>query len=105
MIRISAGNLQLSVQTLRLDASSLGWSTQIDAMAGRSSCRSCKHCQPAGGLSWCALRHVPLHPELTADLSCHHWTAKAPELPLLHPTHGVGVIPNDSHQLPLVEIN
>ena len=74
-------------------------------MAGRSSCRSCKHCQPAGGLSWCKLRQVPLHPELTADLSCHHWTAKAPELPPLHLLDPAGVVPNDSHQLPLLEFS
>ena len=50
-------------------------------MSARPCCRSCRHCQPAADSSWCRLRKVTLHPDLTADLSCHHWTPKPPELP------------------------
>jgi hypothetical protein len=53
-------------------------------MANRPSCRSCRHCDPPRGddLGWCQLRHLPIHPELVADLWCHHWTARPPRLPL-----------------------
>jgi hypothetical protein len=71
-------------------------------MPPRPSCRSCRHCEPAAGVSWCRLRQVSLHPELTADLSCHHWTARAPELPDFQDVQVAGVFPSDSRQLPLV---
>ena len=49
------------------------------------SCRGCRHGLPPqnGGLGWCRLRQLPIHPELVAELSCHHWTAKEPRLPTL----------------------
>ena len=71
------------------------------AMAPRASCRSCRHCQPAGSLAWCRLRRLALHPELTADLSCHHWTASAPRLPQL-PDGGAAGEPPEGSQLPLM---
>ena len=54
-------------------------------MGNRPSCRSCRHCtSPSGAdLVWCQLRELPIHPELVADLSCHHWTARPPRLPVL----------------------
>ena len=52
----------------------------------------------------CRLRQVALHPDLTADLSCHHWTARAPELPdWAHQDHP-GVMPADSEQLRLAGV-
>jgi hypothetical protein len=30
---------------------------------------------------WCRMRRLAIHPELSADLWCHHWTARAPRLP------------------------
>ena len=66
-------------------------------MAPRPCCRSCRHCHPFGGVALCRLRQVALHPELMGDLSCHHWTARAPELPRVPPA--------DSQQLPLAGIS
>ncbi len=31
------------------------------------------------------MRQLPIHPELVADLWCHHWTARPPRLPVLSP--------------------
>jgi hypothetical protein len=31
---------------------------------------------------WCALRQLPIHPELAGDLWCHHWTPRPPRLPV-----------------------
>ncbi|WP_172820772.1 hypothetical protein [Cyanobium sp. NIES-981] len=37
---------------------------------------------PQGGESgWCHLRRLAIHPELSAELWCHHWTARSPRLP------------------------
>lgn len=54
-------------------------------MGHRPSCRSCRHCTPPSGVEqgWCQLRQLPIHPELAGDLWCHHWTARAPRLPVL----------------------
>jgi hypothetical protein len=56
-------------------------------MAIHHSCRGCRHGQPPqnGGMGWCRLRQLAIHPELVADLSCHHWTAREPRLPTLNP--------------------
>ncbi|HCV57085.1 MAG TPA: hypothetical protein DGR08_05800 [Synechococcales bacterium UBA12195] len=70
-------------------------------MSARPCCRSCRHCHPAADSSWCRLRRVMLHPDLTADLSCHHWTAKPPELPDWGHHEHQGVKPADSQQLRL----
>lgn len=53
-------------------------------MGTRPCCRSCRHGQPPLGadLGWCQLRQLPIHPELAAELYCHHWTARAPRSPL-----------------------
>jgi len=52
-------------------------------MGQRPCCRSCRHCSPPSGaeFGWCQLRQLPIHPELAADLWCHHWTARPPRLP------------------------
>ncbi len=56
-------------------------------MGIRPSCRSCRHCTPPAGveLGWCQLRQLPIHPELVAELWCHHWTARPPRLPVVSP--------------------
>ena len=58
-------------------------------MAHRPSCRSCRHCVLDGGAlpngvrpGWCRMRQLAIHPELTAELWCPHWTARPPRLPL-----------------------
>ena len=55
-------------------------------MGTRPCCRSCRHCLPPSGadLGWCQLRQLPIHPELIAELSCHHWMARLPRLPVLN---------------------
>lgn len=55
-----------------------------DWMGNRPCCRSCRHClAPNGtGLGWCQLRQLAIHPELAGELSCHHWTARQPRLPV-----------------------
>ncbi|MFM7239281.1 MAG: hypothetical protein ACKOZN_06750 [Cyanobium sp.] len=55
-------------------------------MASQPSCRGCRHGQPPqnGAMGWCRLRQLPIHPELVAEVSCHHWTAREPRLPTLN---------------------
>ncbi|MEB3200162.1 MAG: hypothetical protein VKK62_06515 [Synechococcaceae cyanobacterium] len=57
-------------------------------MGNRPSCRSCRHCLPPSQLQlgWCQLRQLPIHPDMVAELWCHHWTARPPRLPSLHPS-------------------
>ncbi|MCP9850452.1 hypothetical protein [Cyanobium sp. Morenito 9A2] len=56
-------------------------------MGKRPSCRSCFHCTPqtAAVLGWCKLRHLAIHPELSGEVWCHHWTALPPRLPATGP--------------------
>jgi hypothetical protein len=69
-------------------------------MGNRPSCRSCRHCTPPSGadLGWCQLRQLPIHPELVADLSCHHWTARPPRLPVLSTSGSDHGLPGASNQ-------
>ncbi|MEB3173157.1 MAG: hypothetical protein VKL97_04765 [Cyanobacteriota bacterium] len=54
-------------------------------MGQRPCCRSCRHCAPPSGaeFGWCQLRQLPIHPDLVAELWCHHWTARPPRLPVM----------------------
>jgi hypothetical protein len=54
-------------------------------MGQRPCCRSCRHCSAPNGaeFGWCQLRQLPIHPELAAELWCHHWTARPPRLPVV----------------------
>ena len=56
-------------------------------MGNRPSCRSCRHCAPPRGaeLGWCQLRQLSIHPDLVAELWCHHWTGRPPRLPVVGP--------------------
>ncbi|MFM8660161.1 MAG: hypothetical protein ACKOCI_02255 [Cyanobium sp.] len=76
-------------------------------MASQPSCRGCRHGQPPqnGAMGWCRLRQLPIHPELVAEVSCHHWTAREPRLPTLNAqamsAPGRGVVPGAGRQLSL----
>ena len=61
-------------------------------MGNRPSCRSCRHCTPPSGaeLGWCQLRQLSIHPELVAELWCHHWTCRPPRLPAVVPHPSLG---------------
>lgn len=56
-------------------------------------------------MGWCRLRQLPIHPELVAELSCHHWTAREPRLPTLNaqalPTQTQGTASLAGRQLSL----
>jgi len=39
-------------------------------------------------MGWCQLRELPIHPELVAELWCHHWTARPARLPVMAPLNG-----------------
>jgi hypothetical protein len=64
-------------------------------MGNRPSCRGCRHCTPPVGveLGWCQLRQLPIHPDLVSELWCHHWTARPPKLPVMHPIPGAQASP------------
>jgi len=49
------------------------------------------------------LRQLPIHPDLAAELWCHHWTARPPRLPVLGPsaTAARGAAPGPNRQLQL----
>jgi len=51
----------------------------------------------------CQLRQIPIHPELVAELWCHHWTARPPRLPVVSPDAQLRAsrAPVGSHQLSL----
>jgi len=34
-------------------------------------------------MGWCQLRQLPIHPDLVAQLWCHHWTSRPPRLPVV----------------------
>ena len=55
-------------------------------MGNRACCRSCRHCVPPSGQEpgWCQMRRLSIHPDLAAELWCHHWTARPPRLPQLN---------------------
>ncbi len=78
-------------------------------MGHRPNCRSCNHCLmpallPVGvEAGWCRLRHLAIHPELSAELWCHHWTARPPQLPEMDDT--VAALPTPGNrQLALTEL-
>ncbi|MCP9791159.1 hypothetical protein [Vulcanococcus limneticus] len=74
-------------------------------MGHRPSCRSCRHCTPLSGVEqgWCQLRQLSIHCELAGDLWCHHWTARAPRLPVLGSGQPV-LAPAAERQLVLAEL-
>jgi hypothetical protein len=39
------------------------------------------------------MRRLPIHPELAADLWCHHWTARTPTLLCPEERPGIAVVP------------
>jgi len=57
-------------------------------------------------MGWCQLRQLQIHPELAADLWCHHWTARPPRLPVVargqFPLAEAGNLPNQQLSLDAV---
>ncbi len=55
-------------------------------MVKKECCRNCAHCVSAqsSDFSWCKLRKLKLHPEISLVFFCHHWTQLEPALPDLH---------------------
>ena len=74
-------------------------------MGYRPSCRSCRHCTPPSGveMGWCQLRRLAIHADLASDLWCHHWTAPAVGLPLVHAGEPIQRATQD-RQLALVDL-
>jgi len=55
-------------------------------------------------MGWCQLRRLPIHPELAAELWCHHWTARPPRLPVMGDgTNGLEA-PHSNRQLALADV-
>ena len=54
-------------------------------MGYRPSCRSCRHCTPGNGveMGWCQLRRLAIHPDLAAEVWCHHWMAPTQRHPVV----------------------
>jgi hypothetical protein len=74
-------------------------------MGPRPCCRSCRHCTPPSGaaMGWCQLRRLEIHPELAAELWCHHWTARPPKLPVIGGRPGLEP-PARNQQLALADL-
>jgi hypothetical protein len=74
-------------------------------MGHRACCRSCRHCTPPAGeqLGWCQLRKLPIHPDLAAELWCHHWTARPPRLPVMGDSPALAS-PGQDRQLALTDV-
>ena len=52
-------------------------------MAGKRSCRTCNQCVSShfDSFSWCKLRKIKIHSEISSIVSCGHWIKKEPYLP------------------------
>ena len=52
-------------------------------MTATRSCRSCNQCVSShvDSYSWCKLRKIKIHSEISAFVSCYHWIKKEPHLP------------------------
>ena len=51
-------------------------------MTLKRSCMSCNQCVSShfDSLSWCKLRKIKIHAEISAFVSCGHWIKKEPNL-------------------------
>ena len=54
-------------------------------MSTKKSCISCRHCCGAQSVSdtWCRLRQIRVHSEISNFAFCHHWTKKEAVLPMV----------------------
>ena len=52
-------------------------------MIPKRSCRSCNQCVSShfDSFSWCQLRRIKIHPEISSYVACYHWIRKEPNLP------------------------
>ncbi len=49
----------------------------------KRSCMSCNQCVAShfDSFSWCKLRKIKIHSEISASVSCGHWIKKEPYFP------------------------
>jgi len=54
-----------------------------EEMTANKCCRSCNQCVAShfDSFSWCKLRKIKIHPEISSLVSCYHWIKKEPNLP------------------------
>ena len=52
-------------------------------MTAKRCCRSCNQCVESHfeSFSWCKLRQLKIHSEISSFVSCYHWIKKEPILP------------------------
>ena len=52
-------------------------------MTLKRSCMSCKQCVSShfDSFSWCKLRKIKIHSEISSFISCGHWIKKEPNFP------------------------
>ena len=52
-------------------------------MIPKRCCRSCNHCElnHFDSFSFCKLRKIKIHTEISSFVSCYHWLKKEPNLP------------------------
>jgi hypothetical protein len=54
-------------------------------------------------MGWCQLRRLAIHPDLAAEVWCHHWMAPTKSLPVVADAHGQQSASQD-RQLALSEL-
>ena len=49
----------------------------------KECCKTCKHCISTNNASysWCQMRKIKVHAEISQTIFCHHWTSAVPKLP------------------------
>tara|TARA_B100000700_G_C14487046_1_gene597831 strand:+ start:243 stop:476 length:234 start_codon:yes stop_codon:yes gene_type:complete len=54
-------------------------------MTKQECCRTCRHCaaNESTGMSWCRLRKIRIHSDISPIAFCHHWIKAEPVLPNL----------------------
>ncbi len=52
-------------------------------MTAKRSCRSCNQYVSShfDSISWCKLRKIKIHSDISSFVSCYHWIKKQPNLP------------------------
>ena len=54
-------------------------------MKNKDCCRTCGHGVSSQGTSftWCRLRKLRIHSDISSLAFCHHWTRSEPRLPVI----------------------